>query len=241
MLFINIVMDAIILSTSILTNTLIKLQKLDLLNRHKSKSQHRLWFVSRRKNGNCIKKPCKKDPVDHLEVAAQKNSGTTGGTFGCTRNGGSCSGYSGGRTKKHEGIDLKNAYGAPIYAMYDGFIYNSRYDDDAGYYTRIQSTVNGKTFIHEYFHLQSGNRIKTNTNGTLRYVKAGDIIGYQGNSGNLKDAIARGDTVSHVHIKISEHDGSSKWGYKNYNPVDPKTYFSTTINSNGTSTYQNCN
>lgn len=48
--------------------------------------------------------------------------------------------------------------------MYDGFIYTSKNDPDgAGYYTRIQSTINGETIIVCYFHLQEENReLETN-------------------------------------------------------------------------------
>lgn len=53
-------------------------------------------------------------------------------------------------------------------------------------------------------------------------VKAGDIIGYQGNSGNLQNGINQGTTESHVHIKIR----------KNGVVVDSLPYFKTTFNSN---------
>ena len=128
--------------------------------------------------------------------------------------------------------------------MHDGFIYNTLFDDDgAGYFTQIQSTINGKTIISKYFHLQKDNRVRENSNGTLRYVKAGDIIGYQGDSGNLKGAINDGDVESHVHIEILAHDGSNSWNYKtNFSNVDPRDYLSTTIDDNGiTQANTNCN
>ncbi|NGZ90060.1 hypothetical protein [Psychroflexus maritimus] len=42
----------------------------------------------------------------------------------------------------------------------------------------------------------------------LSFLFAGDIIGYQGDSGNLKNAIKRGTTVSHTHIKIKNSIGT---------------------------------
>ena len=84
-----------------------------------------------------------------------------------------------------------------------------------------------------FFHLQKENRVLQGT--PLVKVEAGDIIGYQGDSGNLKGAIESGGVESHVHIEVREHDGSSKWGYKNFNLVDPRTYFSTIIKDDGTS------
>lgn len=195
------------------------------------------------KDGNCVKIPCDKNPIFNLEVAAQKVSGIEGGMFGCTRKDADeiCGGVKG--QKEHDGIDLKNDYGNPIFAMYDGIFYNSRYHDKAGWYVRIQSTINGETIITEYMHLQEENRIELNPNETYTYIKAGDIIGYQGDSGNLAEAIADGKTVSHVHIKIKLHDGSKIWDYsKNFTSVDPRDYFSTIINDDGSVVSNtNCN
>ena len=193
--------------------------------------------------GNCIEKPCPGDPVPNPEIAPQKGpSGILGGMYGCTRFGGICQGED-NRDKFHGGTDLKADYGDPIFAMYDGFVYSAKYDSDgAGYYTRLQSTVDGETFIHEYFHLQESNRILPNTDGTLRYVKAGDIIGYQGTSGNLADAIANDNAESHIHVKIKKHDDSSNWNYKNnFDFVDPKDYLKTIINNDGNTIQENTN
>ena len=158
---------------------------------------------------NC-ETPCPGDPVPNPEIAPQTVSGIRGGMFGLTRNNG---------TKKHEGLDLKNPYGAPIYAMYDGTArlvtqYNTKTGkiDGAGHYVDITSTINGKTVNILYFHMQESGR----KSGT---INAGDIIGYQGDSGNLKNAIKKGQTVSHLHIKIKE----------NGNVVDPISYLKTKI------------
>ncbi|MEH0008273.1 MAG: hypothetical protein V6Z82_06080, partial [Flavobacteriales bacterium] len=58
-------------------------------------------------------KPCPGDPVPHPEIAPQTASGIRGGMFGMTRI------DKHGKPKEHIGIDLKNPYGAPDYAMYD--------------------------------------------------------------------------------------------------------------------------
>ena len=52
-------------------------------------------------------------------------------------------------------------------------------------------------------------------------VKAGNIIGYQGDSGNLKATIEQGHTVSYVHIKAQ----------LNGKMVNPLKYMATTIDS----------
>ena len=141
-------------------------------------------------------------------------------------------------TRQHNGIDLKASYGTPIFSMYGGIVYNSMYGKEAGYLTRIQSKVNGKTIIIEYFHLQNKGRLKAGTR-----VKAGDLIGYLGDSGSLKGAIAKGYTVSHLHIGVKEHDGSRTWGFKtNFSYVDPRPYLATQIDNNGKTTKKaNCN
>ncbi|WP_299015120.1 M23 family metallopeptidase [uncultured Polaribacter sp.] len=184
------------------------------------------------KNGNCVEKPCIGDPVANPEIAPQTNSGIQGGMNDtCARRNSaySCKGIRG--RKWHNGVDLKNPQGAPIYAVYDGSatIHTQTNEktgklDGAGYYTAIVSNVNGKTVRMVYFHLQDHNRV-------TGHVKAGDIIGYQGDSGNLKNAIRQGYAISHVHIKTQENG-------KN---VDPLLHLKTTINTSSGQTTNPCN
>jgi murein DD-endopeptidase MepM/ murein hydrolase activator NlpD len=148
--------------------------------------------------------------------------------YGCTRFGGGCVGQD-GRDKFHGGIDLKANYGDPIYAMHDGTASLAQQGDvsrGAGYYVVLTSTVGGDTVKTLYFHMQKDNRVS----GT---VKAGDIIGYQGNSGNLKGAIEDGYAVSHLHIKVK----------KNGITVDPEQYMETSFNdTTGVATHSSdCN
>mgnify|MGYP000344604643 FL=1 len=82
----------------------------------------------------------------------------------------------------------------------------------AGHYVGVISRVNGKKIRLVYFHLQKNRR----TTGT---IKAGDIIGYQGVSGNLKSAIEDKNTTSHVHVKAREND----------KPAEPLDHFKTKI------------
>lgn len=120
-------------------------------------------------------------------------------------------------------------------------LYSTKYHKKAGYNTRIHSTVNGKNILISYFHLQENNRI-LQTSNPLTYVKAGDIIGYQGDSGNLKGAIKKKTVDSHVYIEVRELDGGNSWGYSHYQLVDPRDYLSTTIDDNGVSQANtNCN
>jgi len=173
-------------------------------------------------NGNITAKPCRGNPVKNPEIAAQLGkSGLQGGTFGCTRyeSDDTCGGVKG--KKNHNGLDIKNAYGKPDYAMYGGTaVLRTQYKNGkvvgAGYYVDVTSVVNGTTIHILYFHMQKDTRVDGQ-------VKAGDIIGYQGNSGNLKNAIDEGSAVSHVHIKVKVNNKA----------VDPKPYFATKFGTDG--------
>ncbi len=173
--------------------------------------------------------PCPNDPVPNLEVAPQTISGIEGGLFGnessggCPRTGGNdCTTP---KNKKHEGLDLVSNYGDPIYAMYGGTASTHEFSD-AGNLVFIQSVINGQSISIQYFHLQDENR----ATGT---VQAGDIIGYQGVSGNLLGAIVKKKAVSHVHIKMKDANGI---------PIDPRGYLGTVIDDNGNITENtNCN
>jgi murein DD-endopeptidase MepM/ murein hydrolase activator NlpD len=190
----------------------------------------------------CVKKPCKGDPIPNPEIAPQKGkSGALGALHGCTRYGGRCSGAD-ARNKSHDGIDIKNDYGKPIFAMFDGEIHSNYYQENgAGYVTRIKGVAaNGDILIYQYFHLQQSGRKSRGTK-----VRAGEIVGIQGDSGNLKNAINSGGVDSHVHIKMNTYDGSGNEddyssNYKS-NKADPSLYFTSKIDENGNVQLSNCN
>lgn len=168
-----------------------------------------------------VNKPCLGDPIFSLEIAPQKNSGIAGGMFGCTRNGNNCPGKT--SKKYHNGMDFKARYGDPIHAMYDGTAESlTQYDLDtgsvigAGHYVEITSIINGKTVKTLYFHLKEKGR-------RTGQVKAGDIIGYLGRSGNLEEAIKKGLTESHLHIKVKENNIEVDPNDYLSNPIDPNT------------------
>ena len=179
------------------------------------------------KNGKCVQKPCDNDPVKDPKVASQKVSGINGGRYGCTRNRSSCDGITG--KKKHAGLDILNPYGAPVFAMFDGTATSVNKEfTGAGWIVYQTATVNGNNISIQYFHLQKENR----TSGT---IKAGDIIGYQGDSGNLAGAIKKGGTSSHLHIKFKDSSG---------NTLDPEDYIgslSSDSNDGPTISNNNCN
>ena len=178
----------------------------------------------RDKNGNRVKKPCPGDPVPNPEIAPQTNSGIQGGLHDtCARVNEkyTCKGIRG--KKWHNGVDIKNPYGSPVFAIYGGTATKhtqrdkkTRKLDGAGYYVAITSNVNGKRVRMVYFHLQYNNRFT----GT---INAGDIIGYQGDSGNLKAAIKQKLTVSHVHIKAEKNGARTNPLNHFKTTIDPKT------------------
>lgn len=151
-------------------------------------------------NGNFDRnKPCsdcfKGNPLKKPEVAAQLGiSGIRGGMYGMTR-------FNNGKPWPHEGLDLKNDFGNPIYAMFDGTAAIHEQNGGtkgAGFYVTVTSRIDNKNVQTLYFHMQKERRVTGE-------VKAGDIIGYQGDSGNLKAAIKRGFAISHLHVKVKEN------------------------------------
>ena len=93
----------------------------------------------------------------------------------------------------------------------------------AGWIVYQTATVNGENISIKYFHMQEADRVS----GT---VNAGDIIGYQGDSGNLDNAISQGLSESHVHIIIKDSNNQT---------VDPEDYLNTTFDEDGNAT-NNC-
>lgn len=161
------------------------------------------------------KKPCKGDPTTNPEIAPQKNSGINGGRFGNTRSGGK---------QNHGGLDIKANFGDPVFAMFDGNVQAiSKEFPKAGHIVFQNATVNGENITIQYFHLQESRRF-------TGPVKAGDIIGYLGKSGNLGKAIQQGSAISHLHIKIKDKNGKTK---------NPEDFLKTKFDSKGKPT-NNC-
>lgn len=163
-------------------------------------------------------KPCSDcehgDPVVNPEIQEQLTvCGKKGGMYGKTRGVPTCN------TKKHRGMDIANDQGDAVYAMFDGTASLGSQSSGAGYYVTITSDYGDDKIKTMYFHLAQSTRV-------TGAVKAGDIIGYQSDSGNLKNGIDEGTTESHVHIKVKLKTN----GNSNYSTVNPIDYFKTTFN-----------
>lgn len=107
--------------------------------------------------------------------------------------------------------------------------------------SRIRSEMpSGDIIIYQYFHMKNEGRLPAGTQ-----ISAGDIVGFQGDSGNLKLAIKKGEVESHVHVKMNLYDGSGdsydySSNFKN-NPVNPANYFHTSFDEEGNASSPDCN
>ncbi|MBR6600953.1 MAG: M23 family metallopeptidase [Bacteroidaceae bacterium] len=186
--------------------------------------------------------PCQSDdglsgnPLVSMRIAPPSNWNPRGGTWGITR-------YDENRKKTvfHQGIDLAAEEGTPIYSTHDGVVVAIKNDFDndtynkyksgdyseaakriakVGNFIEIESTINGKTFNHVYWHLKKNNDNDLKVGDT---VYTGTFIGYSGITGNASPS------VPHLHYGIRV-EGE---GY--VNPVDyiPVEYEK---DSNGNST-----
>lgn len=169
-----------------------------------------------------ILKPCDGDPVKDPEIAPQKNSGIDGGRNGDTRSGGK---------QHHGGIDIKADIGDPIYNMYNGQVVSVDLNSDLGNFVTVQFYHNQTYYTLTYGHLAPGDLA---SNGSS--ISAGDIVGYQGDSGNLYDAIERGITEPHTHIKAKERTGRG-WNLENdFTDINPEELLATKFDEDGNST-----
>lgn len=162
-------------------------------------------------SGKCVKKPCVGDPVANVEIAPSR-LGKKGGTFGCTRKDWeeTCGGVKG--DKYHSGLDVKAEVNTNTFSMYDGKVSDIRNSFAPGEYKRkslgnyilVTTKINGETVFIKYNHL---NEVHVKIGDR---IKAGDIIGLNGNTGNAADD----DIIPHIHLQVF----NTKW--KSINPSD---------------------
>ena len=124
-----------------------------------------------------------------MEIRGLDDQG--GGWFGARR--------AGGARDPHSGIDLLGEIGDPVYAAFDGTVWSGYQKKLSGWFITLIDKQ-GRRF--SYCHLDKVIVEK----GT---VKAGQLIGTMGKSGNAKD------TRVHLHFGVKVND----------KPVDPATVF----------------
>jgi murein DD-endopeptidase MepM/ murein hydrolase activator NlpD len=90
--------------------------------------------------------------------------------------------------RMHNGIDFGAGYGAPIRSMGDGIIIGSGYLAEESGYGLITLIRHSNGFVSAYAH-QSSTLVQAGDS-----VRAGDVIGYVGSTGN--------STGAHLHFEI---------------------------------------
>lgn len=125
----------------------------------------------------------------------------------------------------HNGLDLAAPAGTPIYAVYDGVVNATGRGQEAyGNWVTIKHDINGKGLITLYAHMSS----YVVKNGES--VKKGDIIGYEGNTGNTTARLYGPKRGFHLHFTVFDVEGFGinkgkygsyyvPYGYT-YNPLD---------------------
>jgi murein DD-endopeptidase MepM/ murein hydrolase activator NlpD len=125
----------------------------------------------------------------------------------------------------HNGLDLAAPAGTPIYAAYGGTVNASGRGQEAyGNWVTLKHDINGKGLITLYAHMSSF----VVRNGQT--VKKGDIIGYEGNSGNTTARLYGPKRGFHLHFTVFDVEGFGiskgkygsyyvPYGYT-YNPLD---------------------
>ena len=97
-----------------------------------------------------------------------------------------------GKAQFHSGVDFAVPLGTPVYAMLDGRVFKAGWESNEdhfqGFGLRLwqSATLNGTTYWFHYGHLSK----LVKWSGT---IKAGELIGYSGNSGH--------STGAHLHVQ----------------------------------------
>ena len=104
----------------------------------------------------------------------------------------------------HNGLDIAVPEGTPVKASADGWVREAMHNDALGNYVKIMHGWGHTVYAHlSKLHVRHGQR-----------VKAGDVIGLSGNTGN--------STGPHLHlgVRINPYDRGDGWlGYSNPLPL----------------------
>lgn len=113
-----------------------------------------------------------------------------------------------GCSTTHSGIDFNPGYGAAIFAIADGVVYEHGEGGSSwGNYVIIQHNIDGQTVYSGYAHMQSGSSPLV----VGQEIKVGDFVGLVGATGQA--------TGAHLHFTISLGEPTHF--------VDPYTYLKT--------------
>lgn len=107
----------------------------------------------------------------------------------------------------HNGIDIAAPAGTPIYAPANGVVNGTGSNDQAAYgnWVTIKHSISTKSGVRQivslYGHMRS---YKVKVGQT---VKQGDLIGYEGNTGNTTRLLYGPDRGYHLHFTIFDAEG----------------------------------
>ncbi|WP_089350567.1 M23 family metallopeptidase [Flavobacterium sp. ov086] len=105
---------------------------------------------------------------------------------------------------KHEGLDLYAPVGTPVRACVDGLIVFNSTAGGYGNTVVLKGYYESKLYFFSYSHLKN----KSEFIADKSWVKAGEIIGYTGKSGNAKDLTQE---KTHLHFEVRP---LKEWGDK---------------------------
>lgn len=114
----------------------------------------------------------------------------------------------GGGTRAHEGLDIMAPAGQPVLAAADGTVEKLYFSQGGGGVSLYQRAAGGGLMLY-YAHLRA--YAEGMTEG--RRVRAGETIGYVGDSGNA------GSGNYHLHFGVARMAGGERWWQGT--PVDP--------------------
>lgn len=169
----------------------------------------KLLATSRNEQANVLEEL--QDLDDAARAGGKKSISVSGGVLGWPMNGVLTQGY--GNTgftslgyNFHNGIDIAAPAGEPIYSAADGVVANCDTGEAAyGNWCTIRHNVqtnNGpRCIVTLYAHMRT---IKV---AVGQNVSRGDLVGYEGNSGNTTRLLYGPDRGYHIHFTVFDCDG----------------------------------
>lgn len=116
---------------------------------------------------------------------------------------------------KHLGVDVggkrAGVSGDDVFAIWDGVVTRAGWSSSYGYVVYIRSSVHGDLVQSRYAHMLEDLQVGTNDS-----VKAGEVIGYMGNTGESQGV--------HLHFE-TRLCGNVCYNDNSSDPVDPIEYF----------------
>ncbi|WP_225556190.1 M23 family metallopeptidase [Flavobacterium columnare] len=101
--------------------------------------------------------------------------------------------------KNHDTLDLYSPIVTTMYACVDGEVNEIYYSESYGNRVNIKGDYDGKTYWFFYAHLSETSITAKDKDGNPTKVKAGDIIGKTGQTGNASGQQAK---MNHLHFEV---------------------------------------